>query len=178
MPITPLAPERIAETQAILRAQLRVATPSSVVRNATLAADLDVTTTLVYRRRLYKVPPVSFRVGIELQEIAARLDELTNVPETDESLTELLAMFQDAVALFHRCIVPSTFIGRLFWRRRSNPFYNATSGEVAELLGFFSQCRTRSSVRVLPSDSVRARLKFRSTQSTTSSDSRALSLVT
>ncbi|HYC31120.1 MAG TPA: hypothetical protein VEB59_02470 [Gemmatimonadales bacterium] len=116
-------------------------------RNLALALSLGEAEVLQFRNRVFRVPPVPYPSGLRLQAILRRLERLKGLPEDEAMLTELLGLLHEAVQLFHSLVRPATLWDRLFWRLRANPFLHATETEVGELLGFFSVCRTSSSVR-------------------------------
>lgn len=170
MPVKATSPQQFLDSQALLRQQAPKGA-SHVVKNASFAADLNEPNYLVYRQRKYKVRPLTFTVGIELQELAVRLESMADQPETNETLQEMLSILQDAVALFWAAAQPLGLLRRLTRHWLSNPFETATNQEVAELLGFFLQSRTRSSVQVLASGRIRHRKLWLSTRQITSADS-------
>lgn len=171
MAIRPTDPKVLAGAQAELIEHARRTAPSHSVRNAAAVVELSSPQRFSFRGRLFEVPPLGFKKGIELQEIAMAIESMTDQPTSVHDYELMLALFEDAVALFWSFVKPVHWFSRMFWRWRGNPFANAEIGEVAELLGFFLPCRMRSSVQVEPSGFVQRRRKqLLLTRQTTSPD--------
>jgi hypothetical protein len=144
--IRPIAPERLAATQAKLRASILQRTPDP--QNRAYALALRGISVLRFRNRVFHVPPVSYPVGLELQGLHLKLKKIGEGSEDPESLRALLAVLEEAAAVCWSLCKPVALVDRLFWRWLTNPFLDATYQELGELLGFFFACRTRSTVRL------------------------------
>lgn len=150
MAVFPASDAQVEKAQSELR-QL-VGTGISRPRNVNLATNLRGDTFFTFRGRPFRVPPVPYNLGAQLQanymvihEMGKLEDEEANRPEQIQRYKEIAA---DCVALFHLLVKPMRLGDRLFWRYLSNPFGNASDLEVGELLSFFSLCRTRSGVQL------------------------------
>lgn len=151
------SPEELAQGQEFLRAAVRP--PETEIRNAATAAEGDAISIFEYRGIHFKAPPLSYRVGIQLQEIYYTLQKLGRAEESKEfpdeesqveHLEKLAECYERALKLFQESCYPIAFWRR--WRhKRKNPFSDASSAEIGELLSFFSLCRTKSRVRLQPS---------------------------
>lgn len=160
MPIRPASPEDYDQAQVDLRRELRA--PTTEVRNVAIAAETHADSYFSYRGVMYKAPPLSYKLGVQLQEIQLAIGKLVQEEEAltariaaapsekdDEDriqmLTGLLACYERAVGLFWQACFPLAW-----WKRRrhtrTNPFTECTSKEIGELLGFFFMCRMKSRV--------------------------------
>lgn len=176
MAIRPALPEEYDAAQKLLRAEIRV--PRAEARNVAIAASPDADSYFRFRGVLYKAPPLSYEVGIQLQEIHMQIENLSKL---EKSLVDLDALpheekirhlqllqhcYERAAEFFQRACFPVSF-----WRRRKhkrkNPFTTCTSQEVGELLGFFSMCRMKSRVSIMGSLANRPSLSTMLTQPTT-----------
>lgn len=144
------AQRQYVDEAAAAYAQLEGRIPAA--RNHRYALALQGVSVLQFGARVFHVPPVPYPAGVELQQIQHRLNKLSQGDDTDDAWKrDLLAVLDEAVAVFWDLIKPATPWDRLFWRWRPNPFLDDLSEtEIGELLGFFSACRTRSRVRLLP----------------------------
>lgn len=142
--IQPHSEERLAQVQAALAEEIRASEPE--VRNLGPVQDLSGPLPLEFRGRTYLVPPVPFVFGVRLVGLQERVRKLQDQPESEEALDELRSILHEAVALFPSLVRPTGW-RRLFGRVLPNPFRNASEFEIGELMGFFSGCRMRSSVR-------------------------------
>lgn len=105
---------------------------------------------LVYRERSYRSPPVSYRDGVRLFEIADRLAKMVGRAGEDAAaqMRAIVHVQGEAVRLFHALVTPTD------WRRfipralLPNPFRSASPQEVDDLLGFFWTRQTTSTVRL------------------------------
>jgi hypothetical protein len=102
---------------------------------------------MLFRGRRFRVRPISYIDGLQIQRLRNEIEDLQDLPETEEGLQRLENLQGRIVKTFHPYVTPVGFWERLFWRWRSNPFGNATEAEIADLFRFFSWCRTRSAVR-------------------------------
>ena len=155
MAIVPALPEELEEGQRLLRAEIRA--PQAEARNVALATEIDADSYFEFRGTNYKVPPLSYKLGVQLQEIQFFLESLVRKEQFTKDLQDLdldgqivhlqqlQLAYEQAIALFQKCCYPLAF-----WKRRrhkrQNPFLTCTSQEIAELLSFFSMCRMRSRV--------------------------------
>ena len=155
MAIVPARPEEYEEAQQLLRAEIRA--PRAEARNVALATEIDADSYFEFRGTNYKAPPLSYALGVQLQEVQLRLQSLAmyenetkdlagvELDKQIKHLEQLHLAYMQAVTLFQRCCFPLAF-----WKRRghrkNNPFTTCTSQEIAELLSFFSMCRMRSRV--------------------------------
>lgn len=158
MAITPARPEEYEEAQRILRTEVRA--PTVEARNVALATETDTTSYFDFDGTTYKVPPVPYNLGVQLQEIKLELDRLVviekatdnlkdaTLPEKTRHLEAILLCYERAVDIFWKASHPLAW-----WKRRrhktTNPFLGITSQqEVGELLGFFFMCRMKSRVTI------------------------------
>lgn len=158
--LKPLSVEQIEKSQAQLRLVVASATEPPEVANREAVERASASGTFEYRGRNYYVPPISYLEGARLQQfgntigkLAARLEtveELAGAPEgSSAELEQLLHAFENALESIRRLCKPSGLWQRLLWSRSTkNPFADATVTEVGQLLGFFYQRRTTSSVRL------------------------------
>lgn len=137
--------ENIEAAQLLLRDRFKPAEHS--LQNVDAAMALDQTSVVRYRGRGYRVPPVPYDQGLQLQRLHLELLALTKdeAPETAEQLEQVLVILQDLLPLFKQLCRPTALFERLTWRWR-RPFDDASQSELGELLGFFSACRTKSTV--------------------------------
>ena len=122
------------------------------IRNRQAVLMLAEPERLYYRGRAYEVRPVPYTAGIRLLEMQERFRAFAEAPPTAESVREYARLCREAVRLFRRLVRPYG-LRRLIWPLCRNPFRDATEAEIGGLVGFFSTCRTRSSVRPFPSPS-------------------------
>lgn len=126
--------------------------PESEVRNFGPLLELRDDVLLEFRGRVYRSPPTPYPESIRLYEFSTRLHVLGRIGAgkiTRAHLEEVGRIQAAAVDLFwHLCrpidrrrFLPNTLL--------PNPFRAASPKEVDDLLGFFWQHRTRSSVRAL-----------------------------
>lgn len=153
--LIPHSEERLAQVQAALAEEARASAPEA--RNLGPVQDLSRPLPLEFAGRTYLVPPVPFVFGVRLVELQERVRGLQGRPETPETMAELRAILDEAVALYPRLVRPRGLLRRLAWRLAPNPFRGASEYEVGELLGFFLGCRMRSRVRHPPPETLRAR---------------------
>lgn len=143
--MAPIPAERLEQVQAALREEMRGSQPE--VANLQAVAALVESGTLLYRGKLYSVPPVGFLSGTKLQALLLELVALDGQPATPEALSTRDRICAEAVELFpmlaHRR-GPLRWLGWLL----PNPFRHATGQEVRTLLHFFYLAGTRSTVGV------------------------------
>lgn len=142
--LLPHSEERLAQVQAALAEQARADEPE--VRNLGPVQDLSRPLPLEFRGRTYLVPPVPFVFGVRLVGLQERVRRLQHQPDSPESLAELRAILEEAVEFFPGLARPTGW-RRFFRRVLPNPFRSASEFEIGELIGFFSGCRMRSTVR-------------------------------
>jgi hypothetical protein len=142
--VIPLSPERLAEVQQELRAQFRESAPA--VKNRDAVAHFTATGTFVYRGRRYVAKPVGYQAGVDLQLAQLRAQELQGQPDTVETMREFARMADRLARIFDRHARPVSLWRRLLRPVLGNPFRDMTESEAGTLHGFFSGCRTRSSV--------------------------------
>ncbi|MFW6012476.1 MAG: hypothetical protein ACOC92_02070 [bacterium] len=104
--------------------------------NTENAATLQDTRERVFRGRKYRVPPISFRLGVRVFEHLERLDAIQAADQP--AWSQLLDWHTEAARLAKRACRPRSHLRRLFWRLPLNPFRKGTLQEVADLLGFIS----------------------------------------
>lgn len=110
-----------------------------VLKNGETVLGLALPDHLDFMGRRYAVPPVPYRAGMRILEIRREIEDADDF--------ETARLFDEAVALFKRLVVPESRIRRWLWRWWPNPFRYVSDTEVGHLLGFFSACRTKSRVR-------------------------------
>lgn len=118
------------------------------IGNVGLASDLAGPAYLTYRTFRYRVPPVPYQLGIELEEIRLKIDIATSDEPSVEQNRQLGELYTRAVALFPKLVKPTFGVQRLLWRWASNPFQTASPLDVATLIYFFCSCRMRSDLRL------------------------------
>jgi hypothetical protein len=149
--LRPINPAKMRATQARLAARLTEDGPEPVNRAFALALQGDAI--LRFRNRVFRVPPIPYPAGLRLQALHRRLkrvgDSSSADGESDASLRELHAVLDEAARLCWSLCKPVSFVDRLFMRWQSNPFLAASSiEEIGQIIGFFFECRTRSTVRL------------------------------
>lgn len=154
MPLTPALPEEFEAAQIYLRSEVRV--PKTEARNAALAADIMEHSDFSYRGTRYRTPPLSYQLGVQLQEIQLILRTVAQFEESPEFkdlsderrqqyMETLLGTYERAILLFWKASYPLAFWKR--WKhKRTNPFTDCSSSEIVELLSFFFTCRMKSRV--------------------------------
>lgn len=148
--IRPIDPAKLEATQKKLRDAFFERVPEPVNRH--FALSLQGVSILRFRNRVFHVPPISYPAGLRMQEIFRRLEKIGKAEEDADVLKELLRALEDAAALCWSLCKPVSLVDRLFWRLLSNPLRDASQQEMGEILGFFSACRTRSTVRLNASE--------------------------
>lgn len=121
-------------------------TQSVQLLNNDVAAALTSPPDLEFRGSIYRTRLASFREGTELQELSQKIVEIVNGEQNDNALRQLLPILERVVELIYAMCRPRGLFARLSYRVH-NPFRDASRQELWELLDFFSQCRTISSVR-------------------------------
>lgn len=178
MALLPATAEDFAQAQVDLRQFVRA--PSVEARNVAVAADTGSAVYFTFRNALYKAEPLSYRLGIQIQEINIEVQRLNTFEATTPvtSMTDdqrivhmrsLLAAYESAEDLFWKASLPVNWFSRRGYRK-NNPFKKAglSSGEVGELLGFFWECRMKSRVNLLGGLGNRPSLSLSSTAPTNS----------
>lgn len=155
MAITPARPEELAEAQRALRAEIRV--PKAEPRNVAIAAEINADSYFMFGRTRYKVPPLGYKLGVQLQELQLTIENLAQTEQEEaarQALTEqdklahlalLSRCYEQAVNIFWQACHPAVWYKR-WGHQRTNPFLGCTSQEIGELLGFFFMCRMKSRV--------------------------------
>jgi hypothetical protein len=150
-------PEQLQGGQEFLQELVRP--PTAEVRNVASAADIDANSYFDYRGVYYKAPPLSHRVGIQLQEVLLEISRLGEYERQNEEMDEDVAIkhleqlqrcYERAVTLFKiacKPVNPIRWLWRTVVRRKYNPFAEASGQEISDLIHFFSSCRTKSRVR-------------------------------
>ena len=105
---------------------------------------------LIFRGRVYRSPPTPYTQSIRLYELSTRLvalGRLGTAKVTPAHIEEVGRIQKAAIGLFWRLCRPidkRRFLPNLLL---PNPFRFASPKEVDDLLGFFWQLQTRSSVQ-------------------------------
>jgi hypothetical protein len=178
--LRPINRAKMRDTQARLAATLTDKIPEPVNRAYALALGGD--SILRFRNRVFRVPPISYPAGLRLQVLHVRLRKVASGAnadgESDASLRELLAVLDEAARLCWSLCRPVSLWDRLFWRWLGNPFLGAASiQELGEIVGFFFECRTRSTVRLQPGEAEKPHVRSISrTNSRSSSNTTAARL--
>lgn len=148
------APDEKAVAAAQTRLREMFKAPTVEVKNVAAAAFLESISVLQFRNSLYHVPPIPWAVGLQLQRCYIRLqnisilDESADVNQSMKNLEDLEVLMFEVVQFFKDLVRPLSPWQRLTWRWRQ-PFLDVSQQELGELLGFFSACRMKSSVRYL-----------------------------
>ncbi len=149
--LRPMADAAVAANEKATAEALRKQLPS--LGNIVAVDFLTATVRFRYRKRVFDIPPIPYLPGLQLQKVELELQRLGDSPpdedEAGNKLVELRDMLVDMQRIMWRHVRPVTRFDKTFWRWRGNPFSDASRAEVAELLSFFLQCRTTSSVRLL-----------------------------
>lgn len=117
--------------------------------NTDTAAGLTQNLVLTFRGHLYKVPPIPYRVGVQLERVRLQMSECEDQDDTVANLNQFEAMLDGLIPLFKMLVMPVDLIQRIGWRWRKNPFADASAVDVMTLLHFFLLCRTKSSVKLV-----------------------------
>jgi hypothetical protein len=126
---------------------------------------------LVFQRRRYRVPPVPYRVAVEIIDVRVRIQELA---AAKAPTSEVLLALNEAARLSKLACQPTGFLLRLLWLLPFyNPFKGATPYEVGYNLAFFSMCLGRDQN---PDQQRETASRAPGTSSSTSPDSLAPSL--
>lgn len=150
MPVYRIAPEKMAEVQETLRRNaVAEDRPPANVEAATTAHDPGW---LEYRGRRYRVPPVPWRIALELRQLRILYDRTVTLhrdtlESEPEVLRELLGYVEEILVTMARLVSRPWWWRLLHPRAPWNPFADAHEYEVATLLSFFSMCPTTSIVR-------------------------------
>lgn len=142
--IRPISEAQLEQVQAELRHRERERGPQTANAGTVLA--LAEAGAVFFRGVPWRVPPVSYRDGIRLQQLGDRLAALALAGAPD---AEQEAVITEMVIAFRGLVRPVGW-RRLLGRLLPNPFRRASEAEVGQLLAFFTLCRTRSSVRLAP----------------------------
>ena len=143
----------IAASEATTAKALKNQLPS--MGNIVAVEALTATVRFRYRGRVFDAPPIPTLPGLKLQAIELELKKIGDEPPLPseelavERMASLKEMLIEMVDIMWKHVRPVGILDRLLWRWESNPFFNASRKEVAELLTFFSQCRKTSSVSLL-----------------------------
>lgn len=163
MALVPAQAEELDATQQYLRSEFRP--PQAAVRNVAIAAETTADSYFDFRGVTYKVPAISYAIGVQLQEIHLEIERLSELEQQHgtttltkeqaiEQMEKLMICYERAARFFHAAAFPLSF-----WRRwsykRHNPFVTCTAKEVGELLAFFSMCRMKSRVSIKGSSATR-----------------------
>jgi len=139
-----------AEDQARAQTALRAAfdTPPATVSNVASVLDLETSSLFEFHGRLYVVKPLSWKDGLVLQKLWHRLEALRRAPNDLTAVQELYDLMQAFVGMVKSLVKPKSWATRLIWRWH-NPFEQCTEQELGEIMGFFSACRMKSSIKFL-----------------------------
>jgi hypothetical protein len=128
--------------------RIRHAWPDSGPRVANLGTvrELNGPAPLPWGRRTYAIRPIQHEDGLDLLELALRLEAVFEGADSAEMLREYRAVVRE---ITRRCwmLLRPRWVPAVLWRLRSNPFRRATLAEVRDILGFFGRCQTVSRVR-------------------------------
>ena len=91
---------------------------------------------LVFRQRVYRVPPVPFDLAARMLDLRVKLSAM----QPNAPLTEALELYEEAARLSQMACRPAGLVRRALWRLLPNPFRKATPWEVGRNLAFFSMC--------------------------------------
>ncbi len=169
MALVPARTEDFEAAQKVLRSEIR--SPSVEARNVASAAETSANSYITFRRVLYVSPPLSWKIGAQLQEIHLEIERLVKKEQNGlpleewpdqerlDHLNHLLLCYQSAVSFFWTACKPVSWLKR--WRfRKTNPFQDCSSQEIGELIGFFSMCRMKSRVSMVASSANRPSLSL------------------
>lgn len=138
--------EQLSETQDQLKV---LAKPTAEeIGNVGLAANMAGPAYFSLGRHRYVVPPVPYALGAELEELRLKMDQLAELPGSDEVTRQVKEVFDRAIPLFKQVCRPTFGIYRVLWRWVTNPFRDLSPLDVGTLLYFFCQCRMRSAIRL------------------------------
>ncbi len=152
--LRPSSEAKVAEAQRILKSKFKA--PTSEIKNVSASVSLETTSLLHYRGKVYRVPAVGWKDGLQLQRFYMQLQTMSvaedeSIEDLDLSmdrLRELETLMLTVHKFFKRLCRPAGIMARLTWYWKY-PFEDATQQELGELLGFFFACRTKSSVRLI-----------------------------
>lgn len=149
----PIAPEARAAVRRAMEEELAASDAPPRLNGEAVQLLFGTQTIELEGGQQYDVPPVPFRIGMQLNEMLQRLIGMkaraAELSE-DRQREEIAALCREAIPLFRRCVRPRSHWRRLLWPILPNPFADASEGEIGKLLAFLSACRMTSRVR-LPS---------------------------
>lgn len=163
--LLPMSDEELDRNNAALLAAIAAAAPpppllKNVEAALILADPASLELILPYRRRRFRVPPVSYRDGLALNALEVELAILERAKDIDaENLRKRLEILIDSVAIMWRLVRPIGWWERLTWRWRANPFEHAEAAELGRLFAFF--CSARPTTTITWTSSARAGLPSR-----------------
>lgn len=153
--LKPSEASKVKASQARLQGMFKP--QKSEVKNIDPAMNLESTSIMQFRGRLYRVPPVGWQAGLELQRQYLKLQDLQRkedqIPDDKyassiEHLKEMEILMNRMFRFFKSLCSPMSWWETITWRFR-DPFQDATQQELGEMLGFFFECRTKSSIRYI-----------------------------
>lgn len=128
--------------------RIRHAWPDSGPRVANLdpSRELEGPAPLPWGTRTYAIRPIRHEDGLDLLELALRLEAVFEDGDPAEMLREYRRVVRE---ITRRCwmLLRPRWVPAFLWRLRPNPFRRATLAEVKDILGFFGRCQTTSRVR-------------------------------
>jgi len=140
--------ERIAHEQYLARYPRGRPEPAKIA-NVNPLLGRDRAREFEYRGRRYVVPPIDYREGAALQLfIQTEMQPWTDKAPTWETMDEYEAVCAASAEMVWRLCRPAGW-RRFLKRWMHNPFMRAGDNELSDIIGFFWQCRTKSSVRLL-----------------------------
>jgi hypothetical protein len=143
----------VAASEATTARALRKQLPS--MGNIVAVEALTATVRFRYRGRVFDIPPIPTLPGLKLQAMELELERIGDEPPARDDvdgvdkMQALKEMLLEMFDIMWKNVEPVKLMDRIFWRWKHNPFLDASRKEAAELLTFFSQCRTISSVQIL-----------------------------
>lgn len=141
-----VTPEQMLAAHSRVRGTLPDAAAAPVPpANVRAARGLAAPEALDFRGRVYEVRPIPFGAGLDLLELAGRVEAAAAETRGDGAgaMVAYRAALEDVVRLCWDLLRPG-WCPRWLWRVRPNPFRSASLEELRGVLGFFGRCQTRS----------------------------------
>lgn len=96
---------------------------------------------LVFQQRRYRVPPVPYRLAVQIIDVRGRIRDLQ---QKKAPASDVLEVLEQAAVLSKAACRPRTLVQKALWALPFyNPFRRATPFEVGVNFAFFSQCLGR-----------------------------------